>query len=89
MASVRGWPRPTPGVFATAGTTRGQNRLIYWPRQAILRSGRRPLGEYRLHPYLDPIITITGVYALAATLAQAGGRDPDKPRGMNKVTPTV
>jgi glutamine---fructose-6-phosphate transaminase (isomerizing) len=42
-----------------------------------------------LHPYLDPIITITAFYPLAATLAQARGHDPDNPRGLKKVTSTV
>lgn len=42
-----------------------------------------------LHPYLDPIITITAFYPLAEALARARGHDPDKPRGLKKVTSTV
>jgi glutamine---fructose-6-phosphate transaminase (isomerizing) len=42
-----------------------------------------------LHPWLDPIITITAFYPLAEALARARGHDPDKPRGLKKVTSTV
>ncbi len=42
-----------------------------------------------LHPWLDPITTITAFYPLAEALARARGHDPDKPRGLKKVTSTV
>lgn len=42
-----------------------------------------------LHPWLDPITTITAFYPLAEALARARGHDPDRPRGLKKVTSTV
>jgi glutamine---fructose-6-phosphate transaminase (isomerizing) len=42
-----------------------------------------------LHPLLDPIVAVQAFYPLAAALAQARGLDPDRPRGLSKVTTTV
>jgi glucosamine--fructose-6-phosphate aminotransferase (isomerizing) len=42
-----------------------------------------------LHPLLDPIVAIQAFYPMAAALAEARGLDPDRPRGLNKVTRTV
>jgi glucosamine--fructose-6-phosphate aminotransferase (isomerizing) len=42
-----------------------------------------------LHPLLDPIVAIQAFYGLAAEVAQARGRDPDRPPGLRKVTRTL
>jgi len=42
-----------------------------------------------LHPWLDPIVAIAAFYPMAARLAIARGHDPDKPRGLKKVTATL
>lgn len=42
-----------------------------------------------LHPLLDPIVAIAAFYPMAAALASARGHDPDRPRGLKKVTATV
>jgi glucosamine--fructose-6-phosphate aminotransferase (isomerizing) len=42
-----------------------------------------------LHPALDPIVAIQAFYPFAAALAQARGRDPDRPEGLSKVTRTI
>jgi glutamine---fructose-6-phosphate transaminase (isomerizing) len=42
-----------------------------------------------LHPLLDPIVAVQAFYPLAAALAAARGLDPDRPRGLSKVTATV
>jgi glutamine---fructose-6-phosphate transaminase (isomerizing) len=42
-----------------------------------------------LHPLLDPIVAVQAFYPLAAMLAEARGLDPDRPRGLAKVTATV
>jgi glucosamine--fructose-6-phosphate aminotransferase (isomerizing) len=42
-----------------------------------------------LHPLLDPIVAIQAFYPLAAALAAARGHDPDRPRGLQKVTRTL
>jgi glucosamine--fructose-6-phosphate aminotransferase (isomerizing) len=42
-----------------------------------------------LHPLLDPIVAIQAFYPLAAALAVARGHDPDRPRGLRKVTETI
>jgi glucosamine--fructose-6-phosphate aminotransferase (isomerizing) len=38
---------------------------------------------------LDPIVAVQAFYPLAAMLAEARGRDPDRPRGLSKVTATI
>jgi hypothetical protein len=45
--TVGGLIRPTPGVCATADTTRGEKHLSNGLNQAILQSSCRPRGEYR------------------------------------------
>jgi len=63
--------------------------------QTCLIASSRPGGGRRLplppplHPLLDPIVAIQAFYPLAAALAAARGRDPDRPRGLQKVTRTV
>jgi glucosamine--fructose-6-phosphate aminotransferase (isomerizing) len=42
-----------------------------------------------LHPLLDPIVAIQAFYPFAAALAEARGHDPDRPRGLRKVTRTL
>jgi glutamine---fructose-6-phosphate transaminase (isomerizing) len=42
-----------------------------------------------LHPLLDPIVAVQAFYPLAAQLAEARGLDPDRPRGLSKVTATI
>ncbi len=64
----------------------GQTCLI-----ASARSGsglRLPLPP-PLHPVLDPITALQAFYPFAAALAEARGLDPDRPRGLGKVTKTL
>jgi glutamine---fructose-6-phosphate transaminase (isomerizing) len=42
-----------------------------------------------LHPLLDPIVAVQAFYRLAVALAAARGLDPDRPRGLSKVTATL
>ena len=42
-----------------------------------------------LHPLLDPIVTVQAFYPLAVALAETRGLDPDRPRGIPKVTATI
>lgn len=42
-----------------------------------------------LHPLLDPIPAILAFYPFSEALARARGLDPDRPRGLHKVTETV
>jgi glutamine---fructose-6-phosphate transaminase (isomerizing) len=42
-----------------------------------------------LHPLLDPIVAAQAFYPFAARLAEARGRDPDRPHGLSKVTTTT
>ena len=39
--------------------------------------------------WLDPIVAVQAFYPLAAQLAEARGLDPDRPRGLAKVTSTI
>jgi glucosamine--fructose-6-phosphate aminotransferase (isomerizing) len=70
--------------------------------QALIASGQtclvisaREIGGIRLplpaplHPLLDPIVAIQAFYPFAAALAEARGHDPDRPRGLRKVTRTL
>lgn len=42
-----------------------------------------------LHPLLDPIPAVLAFYLFAEALARSRGLDPDRPRGLRKVTATV
>jgi len=42
-----------------------------------------------LHPLLDPIAAILAFYPFAEALSRQRGLDPDRPRGLRKVTDTV
>jgi glucosamine--fructose-6-phosphate aminotransferase (isomerizing) len=42
-----------------------------------------------LHPLLDPIVAVQAFYPLVVALAEARGLDPDRPRGLSKVTVTI
>lgn len=42
-----------------------------------------------LHPLLDPIPAVLAFYPFAEALARARGADPDRPRGLRKVTETL
>ena len=79
-------------TYAQAAANAGITTIIASPAR------QKPEGNTRgrhiqlpepLHPWLDPIITITAFYPLAEALARARGHDPDKPRGLKKVTSTV
>jgi glucosamine--fructose-6-phosphate aminotransferase (isomerizing) len=73
-------------ALAEALVAAGQTCLI-----ASARAGagiRLPLPP-PLHPLLDPIVAIQAFYPLAVALAEARGHDPDRPRGLHKVTRTL
>jgi len=63
--------------------------------QTCLIASARGTGGIRLplppplHPLLDPIVAIQAFYPFAAALAEARGHDPDRPRGLHKVTRTL
>lgn len=42
-----------------------------------------------LHPLLDPIAAVLAFYPFAEALARMRGLDPDRPRGLRKVTETM
>ena len=42
-----------------------------------------------LHPMLDPIVAILAFYPFAEALAHARQLDPDRPRGLHKITETM
>jgi glutamine---fructose-6-phosphate transaminase (isomerizing) len=42
-----------------------------------------------LHPLLDPIVAVLAFYPFAEALARLRNLDPDRPRGLHKVTETL
>jgi glucosamine--fructose-6-phosphate aminotransferase (isomerizing) len=63
-------------------------------RKVAVASARPVAGRHLplpppLHPLLDPIVAVQAFYPLAARLAEARGLDPDRPRGLRKVTATI
>lgn len=62
---------------------------------SVLLAAPRPVAGTHLplplplHPLLDPIPAILAFYPFAEALAQARGLDPDRPRGLRKVTETI
>jgi glucosamine--fructose-6-phosphate aminotransferase (isomerizing) len=62
---------------------------------AVIAASPRPVAGHHLplppplHPLLDPIVAVQAFYPLAAALAAARGLDPDRPRGLSKVTATL
>ena len=52
-------------------------------------AGAVPLPAVSAHPVLQPMLLIQSFYRMAATLALARGRDPDRPPHLRKVTETL
>ncbi|MFO1067730.1 MAG: SIS domain-containing protein [Geminicoccaceae bacterium] len=73
-------------VFAAEMAEAGAKVVVAAPGPAA--GLHLPLPE-PLHPLLDPIVAIQAFYPMAARLALARGLDPDRPRGLRKVTETV
>ena len=73
-------------ALAEALVAAGQTCLIASAREC--HGIRLPLPP-PLHPLLDPIVAIQAFYPLAVALAEARGHDPDRPRGLRKVTRTL
>ena len=85
-------------IFATRGPTQagllqlahemracGAHVLLAAPADVPQRELTLPTAAT---PDLDPILAVQAFYVMAATLAQARGLDPDRPRHLNKVTRT-
>ena len=73
-------------AFAAELAARGHAVAVASARPGLGR--HLPLPE-PLHPLLDPIVAAQAFYPLAAQLAEARGLDPDRPRGLAKVTSTI
>lgn len=64
-------------------------------RDAVAVASAAPIAGIQLplpaplHPLLDPIVAVQAFYPLAAALAEARGLDPDRPRGLSKITATI
>jgi glucosamine--fructose-6-phosphate aminotransferase (isomerizing) len=76
-----------PGLVATCTTMAGQGARVFATAAApgLTALPRIATG----HPLTDPLALITSFYAMVEVLARARGHDPDRPRGLNKVTRTV
>ncbi len=74
------------GALAETLVAAGQTCLI--ASAGAGRGLRLPLPP-PLHPMLDPIVAIQAFYPFAAALAEARGRDPDRPPSLHKVTRTL
>ncbi len=68
--------------------------LVAAGQTCLIASARATGGRHLplpppLHPMLDPIVAIQAFYPFAAALAEARGRDPDRPPSLHKVTKTL
>jgi glutamine---fructose-6-phosphate transaminase (isomerizing) len=82
--------RGCPAMLEVAGELRKRNAelLILSDRQELLDQARTPLPMPAAPELLTPLVGIVIAQLFAYHLARVKGRDPDRPRGLNKVTHT-
>jgi glutamine---fructose-6-phosphate transaminase (isomerizing) len=75
------------GLVRLAGDMRARGARVLLAAPDGIGEATLPLAATR-HVALDPIAAIQSFYVMAAKLAGVRGRDPDKPRYLNKITET-
>ncbi len=74
-----------PGLLATAATMAASGARVF----ATSKGAGAVLPRIAGHPLTAPLLLVTSFYAMVEGLARARGRDPDRPRNLNKVTRTT
>ncbi len=77
-----------PGLLATAAALAAKGAWVFATAPGAKGTALLPHVATG-HPLTDPLALIVSFYAMVEALARARGRDPDRPRNLNKVTMTV
>jgi glucosamine--fructose-6-phosphate aminotransferase (isomerizing) len=77
-----------PSMVATVSALHGRGAKVFTATTADIPGPRLPVAPTG-HPMTAPISQALSFYRFAETVAVARGFNPDKPRGLNKVTETV
>jgi glucosamine--fructose-6-phosphate aminotransferase (isomerizing) len=77
-----------PSMVATVSALHARGAQVFTATAATIPGPRLPVAPTG-HAMTDPISIALSFYRFAETVAVARGFNPDKPRGLNKVTETV
>lgn len=77
-----------PSMIATVSALHARGAKVFTATAADIPGPRLPVAPTG-HALTDPISIALSFYRFAETVAVARGYNPDKPRGLNKVTQTV
>lgn len=77
-----------PSMVATVSALHARGAKVFTATAAAIPGPRLPVAPTG-HAMTDPISIALSFYRFAETVAVARGYNPDKPRGLNKVTQTV
>jgi len=77
-----------PSMVATVSALHARGAKVFTATAAAIPGPRLPVAPTG-HAMTDPISIALSFYRFAETVAVARGYNPDKPRGLNKVTETV
>jgi glucosamine--fructose-6-phosphate aminotransferase (isomerizing) len=77
-----------PSMVATVSALHARGAKVFTATAATIPGPRLPVAPTG-HALTDPISIALSFYRFAETVAVARGYNPDKPRGLNKVTETV
>jgi glucosamine--fructose-6-phosphate aminotransferase (isomerizing) len=77
-----------PSMVATVSALHARGAKVFTATAATVPGPRLPVAPTG-HAMTDPISIALSFYRFAETVAVARGYNPDKPRGLNKVTQTV
>lgn len=80
---------PVMKELATALQERGGELLVLSDDADLLNAATTPLRMPKVPEYLSPLVGIVVAQLFAFHLARVKGRDPDRPRGLKKVTHTL
>jgi len=75
-------------LIALAAEMRQRGAAVLLAAPHGVRERQLTLAE-TLTPDLDPVAAIQSFYLMVEALARSRGRDPDRPRHLNKVTATL
>ncbi|MCX5569514.1 SIS domain-containing protein [Kaistia nematophila] len=77
-----------PSMVATVSALHARGAKVFTATAAAIPGPRLPIAPTG-HALTDPVSIALSFYRFAETVAVARGYNPDKPRGLNKVTETI